>query len=168
MGIGRFMSEIVNAQDKSGDTALNIAARIGNRSIISQLLEVGSDAGVPNRAGLKPIDFGIGDPAEIGGRATSSPEKALQKNTRESSGDIISCKYAVPSINVVTDHHSHYLTAVRHRERICCRDGGETSHNRLNTFAASRLFSSTRRRTPKIRRHAGSNQRETRTQADDY
>ncbi|KAB5540589.1 hypothetical protein GE09DRAFT_1005150 [Coniochaeta sp. 2T2.1] len=60
MGLGRFMSEIVNAQDHSGDTALNIAARIGNRSIISQLLEVGADPNIANRAGLRPLDFGIG------------------------------------------------------------------------------------------------------------
>lgn len=60
MGIGRFMSEIVNAQDNSGDTALNIAARIGNRNIVSQLLEVGADPHIPNRAGLRPVDFGIG------------------------------------------------------------------------------------------------------------
>ncbi|KAK3399592.1 hypothetical protein B0T20DRAFT_477432 [Sordaria brevicollis] len=60
MGIGRFMSEIVNAQDHSGDTALNVAARVGNRSIISQLLEVQADPTIPNRANLKPLDFGIG------------------------------------------------------------------------------------------------------------
>jgi regulatory protein SWI6 len=92
MGIGRFMSEIVNAQDKSGDTALNIAARIGNRSIISQLLEVGADAGIANRAGLRPVDFGIGDPTEVADRQISSPDKALSKSTRENSGDIITCK----------------------------------------------------------------------------
>ncbi|KAH9889742.1 start control protein cdc10 [Xylariomycetidae sp. FL2044] len=63
MGIGRFMSEIVNAQDKSGDTALNIAARIGNRSIISQLLEVGADPSIANNAGLRPVDFGVGGDA---------------------------------------------------------------------------------------------------------
>ncbi|KAL3960627.1 hypothetical protein ACCO45_005744 [Purpureocillium lilacinum] len=60
MGIARFMTEIVNAQDSSGDTALNIAARIGNRSIISQLLEVGADPNIANRVGLRPLDFGIG------------------------------------------------------------------------------------------------------------
>ncbi|KAI1824044.1 hypothetical protein F4861DRAFT_279558 [Xylaria intraflava] len=60
MGIGRFMSEIVNAQDKSGDTALGIASRVGNRSIISQLLEVGADPNIPNAAGLRPSDFGVG------------------------------------------------------------------------------------------------------------
>ncbi|PHH82590.1 hypothetical protein CDD82_5515 [Ophiocordyceps australis] len=60
MGIARFMSEIVNAQDASGDTALNIASRIGNRSIISQLLEVSADPEIANRVGLRPSDFGIG------------------------------------------------------------------------------------------------------------
>jgi regulatory protein SWI6 len=92
MGIGRFMSEIVNAQDNSGDTALNIAARIGNRSIISQLLEVGADASIPNRAGLRPVDFGIGDPSELADRQDLSTEKVLGKATKENSGDIISCK----------------------------------------------------------------------------
>ncbi|KAF3183005.1 transcriptional regulator swi6 [Orbilia oligospora] len=66
INLGRFMSEIVNAQDKSGDTALNIAARIGNKSIVSQLLEVGADPAIPNRAGLCPLDFGVGgDPVQI-------------------------------------------------------------------------------------------------------
>ncbi|KAK9477800.1 hypothetical protein V1514DRAFT_102684 [Lipomyces japonicus] len=60
IGLGRFMSEVVNAQDEKGDTALNIAARIGNKSIVRQLLEVGADATIPNRAGLRPADFGVG------------------------------------------------------------------------------------------------------------
>ncbi|RDW69431.1 hypothetical protein BP6252_08451 [Coleophoma cylindrospora] len=89
MGIGRFMSEMVNVQDNSGDTALNLAARIGNRSIISQLLEVGADAGIPNRSNLCPCDFGVGDPVEATDRAGvyGSPEKTAAE--REKSGDII-------------------------------------------------------------------------------
>ncbi|KAI9833927.1 MAG: hypothetical protein M1819_003436 [Sarea resinae] len=65
LGLARFMSEIVNAQDKAGDTALNLAARIGIRSIISQLLEVKADATIPNRGGLRPIDFGVGGEADV-------------------------------------------------------------------------------------------------------
>lgn len=66
MNLGRFITDIVNAQDKSGDTALNIAARIGNRSIVHPLLEVGADSSIPNRAGLRPIDFGVGgEPAPV-------------------------------------------------------------------------------------------------------
>lgn len=57
--LGKFMNEIVNAQDKNGDTCLNIAARICNKAIVQQLLDVGADPSIPNRAGLRPIDFGI-------------------------------------------------------------------------------------------------------------
>ncbi|KAI6087634.1 apses-domain-containing protein [Hypoxylon rubiginosum] len=95
MSIGRFMSEIVNAQDKSGDTALNIAARIGNRSIISQLLEVGADPGIANKAGLRPVDFGVGEnPGEDGvnGDVTTTDKTNIVNNgqkTRESSDEII-------------------------------------------------------------------------------
>jgi ankyrin repeat protein len=100
MGIGRFMSEIVNVQDKSGDTALNIAARIGNRSIISQLLEVGADPALANRSNLCPIDFGIGDPLDIEGRAGAfgEQERAMAKETRASSGDIINCKFLLSEL----------------------------------------------------------------------
>ncbi|KAF7561797.1 hypothetical protein G7046_g2345 [Stylonectria norvegica] len=94
MGIARFMCEIVNAQDSSGDTALNIASRIGNRSIISQLLEVGADPNIANRVGLRPLDFGIGGENSDD---KANGETAVEKNgvpgssqrSRESSDEII-------------------------------------------------------------------------------
>lgn len=95
MGIARFMTEIVNAQDSSGDTALNIAARIGNKSIISQLLEVGADPNIANRVGLRPVDFGIGveNAEEKATNGDASPEKqnapGSSQKTRESSDEII-------------------------------------------------------------------------------
>ncbi|KAJ3385639.1 hypothetical protein HDU92_002955 [Lobulomyces angularis] len=55
---GNF-ADLVNVQDKNGDTALNIAARIGNKNLVEQLLEVGADVEIENRAGLRPKDFGI-------------------------------------------------------------------------------------------------------------
>ncbi len=99
MGIARFMTEIVNAQDSSGDTALNIAARIGNRSIISQLLEVGADPNIANRVGLRPLDFGIGgDNTEEQANGEGAVEKngapGSSQRTRESSDEIIACKAA--------------------------------------------------------------------------
>jgi len=60
MTLTRFMSEIVNAQDKSGDTALNVAARTSTKTIIDQLIEVGADPHIGNRGGLAPVDFGVG------------------------------------------------------------------------------------------------------------
>lgn len=60
MTLAKFMSEIVNAQDKAGDTALNLAARTSTTSIIAQLVEVGADPNIVNRGGLAPSDFGVG------------------------------------------------------------------------------------------------------------
>ncbi len=92
MNIGRFMSEIVNAQDKRGDTPLILAARVQNRGIISQLLEVGADPLIANRAGLKPTDYGVGDPNDLqnGGGETGRMEEKAMGSVRENSGDIIS------------------------------------------------------------------------------
>ncbi|KAH7376922.1 start control protein cdc10 [Plectosphaerella cucumerina] len=96
MGIGRFMTEVVNVQDHSGDTALNIAARIGNRSIISQLLEVHADPNIANRAGLRPVDFGIGkeeaatDAMNGDGANKSMAAPGESMRSRESSDEILS------------------------------------------------------------------------------
>lgn len=59
IGLMRFMSEMVNARDMAGNSALNLAARIGNRSIIRQLIEVQADPTIPNHKGLRPVDFGV-------------------------------------------------------------------------------------------------------------
>ena len=101
MGIARFMCEIVNAQDSSGDTALNIAARIGNRSIISQLLEVGADPNIANRVGLRPLDFGIGgenaDEEKNGNTLTDkNGAPGSSQKSRESSDEIIACRPTSP------------------------------------------------------------------------
>lgn len=96
IGLGRFMTDVVNAQDKVGDTALNLAARIANRSIISQLLEVHADPSIPNRVGLRPLDFGIGEKPEGEPAVEVEGEKtdiaASTQRSKESSDDIVSCK----------------------------------------------------------------------------
>jgi len=104
IGLARFMSEIVNARDKSGDTALNLAARIGNKSIIQQLLEVGAHPGIANRGGLRPMDFGIGSEPDAGDQQIASQasfggeEKlAISKVAGETSRDIMSCKRELSS-----------------------------------------------------------------------
>lgn len=60
MSLMRFLSTIVNARDKSGNTALNLVARIGNRSIIQQLLEIKADPNITNHKGVSARDFGVG------------------------------------------------------------------------------------------------------------
>ncbi|KAJ7623198.1 transcription factor [Roridomyces roridus] len=50
---------LVDLQDEHGDTALNIAARVGNRSMVRTLLDVGANRMLPNKLGLRPGDFGV-------------------------------------------------------------------------------------------------------------
>ena len=78
VGLVHFMEDIVNAQDKSGDTALNLAARTSSKAIIHQLLEVGADPKIANKGGLAPIDFGVTSP--------SNPNQSdIQMNTFDTS-----------------------------------------------------------------------------------
>lgn len=58
---GGDFASIVDIQDLNGDTALNIAARVGSKSIVDQLLDVGANRHLENKVGLKPEDFGIED-----------------------------------------------------------------------------------------------------------
>lgn len=55
---GDFRS-LVDLQDEHGDTALNIAARVGNKSMVRTLLDVGANRVLPNKLGLRPGDFGV-------------------------------------------------------------------------------------------------------------
>ncbi|KAF7309783.1 Transcriptional factor [Mycena indigotica] len=50
---------LVDLQDEHGDTALNIAARVGNRSMVRTFLDVGANRHLPNKLGLRPADFGV-------------------------------------------------------------------------------------------------------------
>lgn len=56
---GGEFSLLVDLQDKNGDTALNLAARVGNRYLIDLLVDVGASRHLENRVGLKPEDFGV-------------------------------------------------------------------------------------------------------------
>lgn len=96
IGLMRFMQEMVNARDKAGNTALNLAARIGNRNIISQLLEVQADPTIPNHKGTRPIDFGVGndlqgDAETVASAASPSKGKAPLTKVEETVREIQPC-----------------------------------------------------------------------------
>ena len=57
--LGLPLKTLVNVQDVHGDTALNIAARVGSRALIQLLLDAGADKARANKLGLKPEDFGV-------------------------------------------------------------------------------------------------------------
>lgn len=56
---GGEFKNLVDLQDVHGDTALNIAARVGNRALVRALLDVGANKSLPNKLGLRPGDFGV-------------------------------------------------------------------------------------------------------------
>ncbi|PCH44340.1 apses-domain-containing protein [Wolfiporia cocos MD-104 SS10] len=62
---GEFRS-MVDLQDEHGDTALNIAARVGNKSLVRTLLDVGANRLLPNKLGLRAGDYGV-ETEELGG-----------------------------------------------------------------------------------------------------
>jgi hypothetical protein len=68
----RFQQQLLNARDRNGDTALNIAARLGNKMIVQVLLDVHADPYLPNHAGLRPIDSGA-LPSTITSREPANP-----------------------------------------------------------------------------------------------
>ncbi|KAF8507954.1 transcription factor [Hysterangium stoloniferum] len=61
---GDFKS-LVDIQNIHGDTALNIAARVGNRSLVKTLIDCGANRTLANKLGLRPGDFGLEADASI-------------------------------------------------------------------------------------------------------
>ena len=107
IGLARFMSEIVNAQDKSGDTALNLAARTSTRSVIQQLLEVGADPHITNNGGLAPIDFGFGNETDAAASSNSLANSSFQNGPASSQ-----TSFADAQSEILTCE-SHLVLAVR-------------------------------------------------------
>lgn len=60
MDLKWVLTNMLNSKDSNGDTSLNIAARLGNISIVDALLDYGADPFIANKSGLRPLDFGAG------------------------------------------------------------------------------------------------------------
>ncbi|PKI82317.1 transcriptional regulator swi6 [Malassezia vespertilionis] len=52
-------ASMLDAQDDEGETALSIAARLGNTNMIKMLLDAGARKDLPNYLGITPLDWGI-------------------------------------------------------------------------------------------------------------
>lgn len=57
--LSEFIKNILNIQDKYGNTCLNYASLAGNKYIVSQLLDIGADPYKANKVGVTPGDWGI-------------------------------------------------------------------------------------------------------------
>ncbi|TXT09342.1 uncharacterized protein COLE_03276 [Cutaneotrichosporon oleaginosum] len=56
---GISLKLLVDLQDVRGDTALNVAARMGSKPLVNLLLDAGADKTKANKLGLRPCDFGV-------------------------------------------------------------------------------------------------------------
>jgi regulatory protein SWI6 len=83
-----FRNHVLDAQDQYGDTALNIAARVGNKSLVDQLQELSADAYLPNKLGLRAIDFDIGRQVSVSTPARP-PNSAAAAAANQKSKDIL-------------------------------------------------------------------------------
>lgn len=135
MTLARFMNEIVNAQDKAGDTALNLAARTSTTTIIDQLIEVGADPSIPNRGGLAPVDFGVGQ----GNNAISQHQNTFnafdvaiaenessQKSFEEAEENFMTCKCHAARRRKMLTKSSNTTNALADQRRLPNRDEGKT------------------------------------------
>ncbi|KAF2430052.1 apses-domain-containing protein [Tothia fuscella] len=112
IGLMRFMSEMVNARDIAGNTALNLVARIGNRSIIQQLLEVQADPHLANHKGHSAVSFGVGGDAD-GSSSQVVMESPGRSRVPNSKVDEIS-RELVPSLTAsLADAHSQFSSELR-------------------------------------------------------
>ena len=81
-----FRNQVLDAQDQYGDTALNIAARVGNKSLVDMLQDLSADAYLPNKLGLRAIDFDIGRQNVPG---PSRPPTTVPPTTNQKKKDIL-------------------------------------------------------------------------------
>ncbi|KAJ3100768.1 transcriptional regulator swi6 [Phlyctochytrium planicorne] len=100
------LKRLLNAKDINGDTALNVAARLGSKALVERLLQVGADRSIPNNAGLVPADFGLDEfgpnedeeiLATLLGKPRAKPLPALP-NTAASSESSARRLAAVPQV----------------------------------------------------------------------
>lgn len=74
---GEGFRSLVDVQDTSGDSALNIAARVGNKALVRLLVDVGADRSLRNNLGLRAEDFGIEEEVRLLPRALPMPHRLI-------------------------------------------------------------------------------------------
>lgn len=78
---GDAFAEMVNLQDEYSDTAINLAARMGCRSIVDCLADIGARWDFKNRSGLSADDYGIGTEADVNNTENQSLPDGIMSAT---------------------------------------------------------------------------------------
>jgi len=129
IGLSEFIKHVVNLPDRNGDTCLNIAAMVGNKHIIQQLLEVGADPTKPNKAGVRPVDCGIGlegdFKAGIGGKSGSENGGDGTNSARNKAGSL---------------NQSEVLLAASEADKSAANDASTATSNSLQILDSITQF----------------------------
>lgn len=80
---------ILNVQDTNGDTALTIAAKIGNRRLIKLMIDAGASTEIANEDGMTPKDYFGEMEKNIAARPSISSPPPLASSPSEAGGNTI-------------------------------------------------------------------------------
>lgn len=136
IGLAKFMSEVVNARDIAGDTALHCAAKIGNRGFVRQLLEIGADSLIENRNGLRPIDIpGVGgDPQSTN---PTSSQAAREEAASESKFEEAHRRF-IESVTTLLDDAKKAFEAERQKKQVLINQAHENLRENKSRLAEER------------------------------
>ncbi|KAI8378787.1 hypothetical protein EDC96DRAFT_493188 [Choanephora cucurbitarum] len=80
---------ILNVQDINGDTALTIAAKIGNRRLIKLLIDAGASTEIANEEGMTPRDYYADMEKSVGRHPMHPSPPPMTSSPSEDTGSII-------------------------------------------------------------------------------
>ncbi|KAL9542206.1 hypothetical protein MBANPS3_008733 [Mucor bainieri] len=78
---------ILNVQDTNGDTALTIAAKIGNRRLIKLMIDAGASTEIANEDGMTPKDYFGEIEKSMAARASATSPPPLTSSPSEAGGN---------------------------------------------------------------------------------
>jgi len=139
-------SGLVDAQDDEGETALSIAARLGNTNMIQMLLEAGARKDLPNYLGITPLDWGItgaspaaGEPGVLSELGSYRPADMVRSLTKPPPGPVKKSHDVREKLVQTLDE----LQAIFDREVAAKQSALETTQTHLQ--AATRELAARRR-----------------------
>ncbi|KAF9199200.1 hypothetical protein BGZ49_010716 [Haplosporangium sp. Z 27] len=77
------LASIINVQDVVGDTALIIAARIGNKKVVKLLLDAGADSKIRNKSGRNADEYILDAENQTGGPSSSALPPSLHTTQQQ-------------------------------------------------------------------------------------
>ncbi|KAJ2872558.1 transcriptional regulator swi6 [Coemansia aciculifera] len=127
----------LNLQDINGDTALNLAARYGDRAVMRMILDAGASPTIPNTGGLCPLHFGVGELIEPGASSTAFVAGMPYNDDDHpvSSSPTLATRYRVPPLNPLSPSNGLLALPQTPLRLAAVRGGGGTGRGLLSSPA---------------------------------